>query len=190
MPRQLPYVVCAFHTDDALYTAACERLRRSLVAFDLPHVIKTIPKVSKWRTADRYKPTFVRLMLEEVKPLDVLYLDADSEVLQYPAAFESFDGSLGLYLRPGKALWSAIAYIKNDERGRKWVRLWEESLEQFSAWHDQRCLDHVVQTHRDDIGGIQALPAEYSRKVGKIGPKTVIAQYQVSNEFLASGGSL
>ncbi|MEQ1761370.1 MAG: hypothetical protein ABL986_23930 [Vicinamibacterales bacterium] len=190
MPRTLPYVVAAFHTDHPVYNRAIARLKASLVAHDLPHLIKTLPSSNKWRLATRYKPTLVRTMLEEVAPLDVLYLDADSEVLLYPSLFEHFEGSFGVYLRPGKELWSAILYVKNDERGREWARVWEESVEEFPRWHDQTCLQHIVDVYAETIGGIQALPENYSCKAGKVKPSTVIAQYQIRSEFLEGGGTL
>jgi hypothetical protein len=186
----LPYVVCAFHTDDPIYNAEIARLRASLVAHGLPHVIKTIPPMKKWRHGARHKPTFVRAMLAEVAPLDVLYLDADAEVLSYPSLFDRFEGSLGVYLRPGKELWSAILYVKNDDRGREYARLWEESLELFPTRHDQTCLHHVVETYGATIGGLQPLPVEYSCKFPKPGSKAVIGQYQASNRFREAGGSL
>ena len=186
--KSVPYVVCAFHTDDPIYNEEIKRLKESLLDHELPHSIRTVPPFDRWTTATRYKPTFIREMLEQIRPLDLLYLDADAAVLQHPSLFDRFPGTLGVYLRPKmKELQSAIVYIKNNAAGREYARLWEASLAKFPNDNDQPVLQYVVDTYCPELGGVQGLPAEYCYKFPE-GPKqAVIGQYQASRKVQRAG---
>lgn len=191
--KDLPYIVCAFHTDDPIYNEQIARLRASLVKFDLPHDILTLPGnqfEGRWKAACRWKPRFVCNMLSKHSLSDILFMDADSAVLAHPTLFDNFKGDLGVYLRPKmKELQSAIVYVKNNPAGRLYAARWLHEVGMKPKEADQRPLQDVVDTYWDD-GVIEALPDSYCRKFPTPGDDTVIGQYQASRTVRAHGRSL
>ncbi len=184
----LPYVVCAFHTDDDIYTEEARKLRESLERFKLPFHIKTIQKEGRsWNDICRWKPWFIAEMMVLHPNKDVLYLDADAIVLSHPALFDDFDGDLGVYLRPPGDLFASTIYIKNSERGRFLLATWMGHVVENPKACDQPMLQKTVSECWTG-GGIVGIPGTYAYKFAESAAVAVIGQYQASRKVRARAG--
>lgn len=186
----LPYIVCAFHTNDDIYNAEAANLRESLEQFKLPFVIKQIEKGERrWKDICRTKPHFIRQMLDAYGK-DVLYLDADAKVLAHPALFDKFEGDLGVHLRPPKELFASTIYVKNSPRGLFLLDAWTRAVDSDQKNDDQTMLQMVVDKHGHT--GVVNLPEAYACKFAEPGSGAVIGQYQASRKVRnrAAGGPI
>ncbi len=185
--KNVPYVVCAFHTDDEIYNAEIGRLRASLEKFELPHEIRTIKSGHRWKDVCRMKPQFIADMLSSNGGKDVLYLDADAVVLQHPALFDNFLFDLGVVLRPPGELFASTIYVRNSALGRRLVAEWVAELDKDPKSIDQTLLQRVVDRRMED-GGIVNLPWTYAHKFAERDSGAVIGQYQASRKLRAKAG--
>ncbi len=186
MTASLPYIVCAFHTPDDIYTEEARKLRESLERFKLPFHIKTIEKEGRsWNDICRWKPIFIKEMMD-VHGKDVLYLDADAIVLSHPVLFDDFKGDLGVFLRPPGDLFASTIYVKNSSWGRYLLAVWTGKVLSNPKACDQPMLQKTV----DELGpdGIVGLPETYAFKFAKSATDAVIGQYQASRKVRARAG--
>lgn len=78
-------IICSFHTDDAYYTAAGNRLRASLDALDLPHEIATIhADGADWIDICRKKIPFLQSVCVKYPDKKVFWIDGDCELDHLP----------------------------------------------------------------------------------------------------------
>jgi len=193
MTKDLPYVVCAFYTDDDIYGEEVKRLRTSLEHFQLPHDITKLPAnhfKGKWKAACRWKPTFIKQMLEKHANKDVLYLDADAAVLSHPTLFDAFVGDIGVHLRPPGELFASTIYVKNSAAGEDIVDRWIQLVGMDEKNDDQTMLQRVVSNCSLDHV-IVGLPSTYAYKFAQSPAEAVIGQYQASRRVrVVNGGKL
>ncbi len=191
--KDVPYVVCAFYTDDDIYRVYAERLRESLVFHQLPHDITKLPAdhfKGHWKAACRWKPSFVAEMLSKRSGKDVLYLDADACVLSHPALFDDFKGDLGVHLRPPGELFASTIYVKNNAFGRTIVANWMAAVRENEKNDDQTMLQRTVDEMRGEVSVVH-LPSTYAYKFAASPAEAVIGQYQASRRVRAvNGGKL
>jgi len=113
----------------------------------------------------------------------VLYLDADAEVLAWPAFFDHFSGSLGVFLRPGN-LGSGIVYVRNDLIGRKYITRWLALRPRYRKTEDDQVILQRVIDENSQYG-VVGLPQSYCCKFPTAESKAVIGQYQASRKVRA-----
>lgn len=187
--KNVPYVVCAFHTCDEIYNAEIAKLRASLERLELPHEIRTIYTGARWKVVCRMKPQFIGDMLKSNAGKDVLYLDADAIVLQHPALFDAFQGDVGVVLRPPGELFASTIYVKNNDRGRGLVAEWIRALGDHPKEIDQTVLQRVVDRWTMlNLATIVGLPWTYAHKFAERDSGAVIGQYQASRKVRAKAG--
>lgn len=191
--KSLPYLVCAFYTDDDIYREYADNLRASLVAHRLPHDITRLPAdhfkgkaAGQWKGACQWKPVFILTMMAKHPTKDILYLDADAAVLSHPTLFDQFDGDLGVVLRPPGELFASTIYVKNNARAREAVNAWALRVHADPKNDDQTMLQRTV----DDLEvkantTIVGLPGTYAYKFAESGAVAVIGQYQASRKVRA-----
>jgi len=186
--KNVPYVVCAFYTDDDIYRSYAERLEESLKLHQLPYDLLKLPAghfAGKWKAACRWKPWFIAEMLDKHKR-DILYLDADAAVLSHPALFDAFEADLGVYLRPPGELFASTIYVKNNGGGRLAVARWQMKVDENEKNDDQTMLQRVVDMSLDI--DIRTLPGTYAYKFAESPAQAVIGQYQASRRVRAVNG--
>lgn len=88
--------VISFYTLN--YSDEMGRLIKSLEKFNIPYDIEAVKSKGAWKENAFYKIPFIIKKLKEHKhPL--VWIDADAEVMQYPALFDTIEGALmaGVY---------------------------------------------------------------------------------------------
>jgi FkbM family methyltransferase len=120
----MPFRVCAFHTDDEVYTGHAAEFEQSARNVGLEKLtINKIPAVKKWVAACAMKPLMVGRWLQETA-LDVVYVDVDARFEKYPTLFDDFKHDLGFHLKDGRELLSGTLYFRNCEIVRELVERW------------------------------------------------------------------
>lgn len=179
----LPYVVAAFHTTDALYTAEAARLRTSLEQFKLPYVIRSVPPFRSWQDAIAFKPRFIFDILNG-QAKDVLYVDADACFNAHPALFDAYPHDVGVFFRPAMGmLFGATIYFKNNANAKRIVSRWAVLQANDRKANDQKLLQFVLDDEMAEpvTADIGCLPESYCCKIDSvIGEPKVIEQFQAS----------
>lgn len=107
MNPKLPLIV-SFHTLDPIYTAAADRLRASLIRFNLPHVIAATPPAKSWHEGCAAKAEFI-LECFRTWRRSVLWVDADAEFVDNPRPLLGYENFRGV---------DFAAYMNKDSGGR------------------------------------------------------------------------
>ena len=120
-----PWKVIAFHTDDALYSEQIANLRKSLRRFDIPFSIKVVPDLGSWRANTLAMSGYILEAFDEHEE-NLVFLDADAVVRQYPALFDEIDTDFACHYRNGQELLAGTMYFKNCAKVKKFVSDWAE----------------------------------------------------------------
>ena len=180
---QVPIII-SFYTDDEIYRPAAERLEASLTKFNLAHEITCYPTRGSWNDNCCYKAKFIYGMLREYAPLDLVWMDADAEVMQYPALLGEIKGDIATVVNK-HGLLASVIYLKNslevETLINDWVRAVEANPNEFTA--DQIHLERLLKENRHQLT-FEQLPPEYSFIPGVMGEmeNPVILQHQASRQ--------
>jgi len=120
-----PWRAIAFHTDDSLYNEMIMNLRKSFLKHGVPYYINTIPKQRSWRDTHRYMHGEIRKAFD-LFPLDnIIFLDADAVVRQYPVLFDTITADVAFnYNWKKKRLRAGTLYFKNCKKVKRLVEMW------------------------------------------------------------------
>lgn len=152
----------SYHTDFKPYNDCSDKLERSLNAFGIPYEINVLPSEGDWHQNCCQKTTYVREMMDKHPDKDIVWCDADMEVVQYPVLLDNIQGDVACPLWEGIFVMSCLVYFKNTPRIRRFVDCWiEKSYDQ--AYHfvaDQFGLSKALKCNRDVK--FEGLPEWYS----------------------------
>jgi hypothetical protein len=176
-------IIISYHTDDEIYRPAAERLRASLEKFGLEHEIVCCAKRGTWTENCRYKAKFIHGMLWAYRPLDLIWMDADAEVLQYPEMLSKIDADLAAVVN-SHGIFASLIYFQNTPEVMKLVRDWIEANDEYpnEFTGDQANLVRVLAQHPEIK--FKELPGKYSYNpdiMDNIG-NPVIYQHQASRQ--------
>jgi len=180
------FTFIAYYTMNTGYEKLVPRLQASLDKFCLSYEILPIKDLGSWDKNTHYKPTFILDMLK--KHNNVIYVDIDAEVCEYPAHFENADYDIGVPIvdwskyypkKIRKEVLSGTLYFANTPRVIDLLNRWEdECLANRRSW-DQRILARILPKD------IHILPDEYCMifdSMRKI-ERPVIKHYQASRRL-------
>ncbi len=127
-------IVVSFYTLGTGYKEEADRLLKELHLFGFEHDIQGIQSFGSWQKNTQYKAKFIAGMLEKYPRRNILWLDVDSSVCQYPDLFDNADFELGVHKidwakyshgrRKDKQLANAVIYLKNVDNVRRFVYAW------------------------------------------------------------------
>lgn len=181
----MAYIVAAYFTENTGYAEEIKHLEASLKQLDLPMDLVGIPTQGSWQANTHYKAYFIKHMLIRHYPKDILYLDADARVQQYPALFDSVHFDLGIFYWQNKELISSTLYFANNAKTFELVERWIACcFENPDIW-DQKVLQYAIQVSDDLNLKIEKLPPTYCQifdLMQDVG-QPVIEQFQASRRF-------
>jgi hypothetical protein len=161
-------VFVAYYAIGTLAEQEARRLLGSLERHGLGHHLEAIPDQGSWLANTGYKPRFVRECLERFADRALVYVDADTAVLQYPELFAGFGERTGCDLavhsgreadRPLRVI-SDVIYLTNSPGCREAVEAWcvrqERHPEAWDEWNLEAVLAELGERVR-----VATLPAVY-----------------------------
>jgi len=182
-------IFTCFYTRDTFYEDEAARLRKSLHRFGLLYDFRGIPDRGSWASNAGFTAQFLCDILEEFRPHDVVYLNADSFAWQRP--------QLLLDLTPDacdiaihRCAWGQLAngtmYLSNSEKCRSLIANYRDRVVQHPDHRDeQRFLDLAIK--RAKHTKISQLPASYCYIGDMMAPlaqnEIVIEQLQASRQM-------
>jgi hypothetical protein len=118
-----PWKVVAFHTDDDLFNGHVENLRKSLIGLDIPHYTEKIHPIGNWMENVAYKPEFILSCLDKFRD-NLVYIDADAVVREYPVLFDTIQEDIAVHYRDGVEMLAGTLYFKNCEENKSLIKEW------------------------------------------------------------------
>jgi hypothetical protein len=150
------HVVCAYYTENTPYEQEIIQLRSSLIKLGVPYFLKPVSNLSKWEFNCGQKPAFIKECLLRFPERVIMYTDADSVLMRYPAYLTNFTDDIAVHHLGGKELLSGTIVLNNNPRTLRLVENWIfEQAATPNEW-DQRVLERVLK----DVKTVE-LPLEY-----------------------------
>jgi hypothetical protein len=185
----MAYIVVAFYTENTGYQEEIKNLEASLKKHNIPMDLVAIPSQASWQANTHYKPYFIKQMMYRHFPKDILYLDADAVVQQYPVLFDHFKGDVGVFFlereNQDEELVSSTLYFANNQRSLELVERWIACCIEYHTVWDQKVLQHIVYESGDLNINIVRLPPTYCQifDLMKDAGQPVIEQFQASRRL-------
>ncbi len=160
------FIVCSFYTLD--YMESAMRLRKQLEGLGLEHHLQKVCRTSMdykdWQRETFFKANFVRNMLNQYPGKDIVWVDADAEMLKFPELFGNLPGNLGARIYRGSKLLTGTVYFKNCDAIRTivddWIRENQKPQDKFRCQQEQMNLQAVVERANGQVKFVN-LPKEY-----------------------------
>jgi len=129
----------------------------SLVDKGIKTDIRGINSLGSWRANTSYKPTFIKQMLETHKDCNIVFVDADAEVLCYPELFDNIPEEYNIaahildkdtwynqkFEKP-KELLSGTLFIRNVYKSYDLVDKWITSCKNHPLDWEQAVLQRTL----------------------------------------------
>lgn len=188
-------IVVSYYTKDELYESMYRRMHQSLHKFGLEHDIEAIDSMGDWQANTYHKAKFIRRKLNEHAGRDILWMDVDAEVCQYPERFDNFDGDFAVHYiewgrygrEPRRELNSSVMYFRNSWQCRvlleKWLTLNERNKDS-GVW-EQKNLAEILEKSVDLRK--REFPAQYCQIYDLMAAagEPVIRLFQASRQYKA-----
>lgn len=171
------------------YEAELHRLAASCRKFDVSLACEVIPSKGSWAKNCAYKAQFIREQLATFRE-PVVWLDADSELVAYPHAFDVLETDFAAFRleHPGgrKELMSGTLFFRPTHATHKLVDHWTAECERNPERWDQKSLELVLPDHQ--YCTIHWLPESYCWIENPVHRRTAIAnpvivQHQASRRL-------
>lgn len=184
-------IIVSFYTPN--YREYAEVLKTSVEKFNFEHDILQIdPRGPLWIQNIYWRADFIKAMLQKHKR-DVIWIDSDAEIKNYPFLFDDFKGDFGVYFHEwpvsdhypngfSELLGGTMYFSYNDEvldLVDKWVILNSDGIMKMRS---QLVLQKAVKNWE---GHIVQLPASYTyvRHLMPDVRHVVVEHYQASGKF-------
>lgn len=181
------YIVVCFYTKDTPYAQESEGLEESCNKFVIHCHRKGYQNRGLWVRNAAIKPEFLLLMFEQHPFQDIVYLDADARIKQFPKLFEQIDEDVGVHYRDHgngrKELLSGTIYLKNNERVRRLIQTWAIEQQKNPDEWDQKVFARILEKNTEV--SVLNLPANYCQIFDsmKSAGDPVIEHLQASRRF-------
>lgn len=182
----MKYIITAFYTEGTSYEKEVQHLIESLKSFNLPMDIVGVSSKGNWQANTQYKAYFIKQMLYRHFPKDIVYLDADARVRQYPLLYDTADFDIGVVFRENVELLGSALYFANKANVLELVERWIRGCHFNPEMWDQKVLQHVLNESVKDLRlNVCALPPTYCQifDLMKNVGEPVIEQFQASRRF-------
>lgn len=180
------FIVVAFYTKRTPYEREVRKLKKTCAKHNIPTWVVGIETLGDWVTNCAQKPKIIAQALDKHAE-DVVYLDADARVMAYPALFDSWPADVGVHYLGGKELLSGTIFLKNNDRTRALVSLWQQVLEltPVPIW-DQVVLQDCIREFGTQLGlSVRTLPGNYCQieDTMAVAGKPIIKHTQASRKL-------
>ena len=163
-------LLTGFYTKNTGYEQEAKNLEQSLIRFGLEYYLEGVENLKDWRKNVHQKIAFVLRCLEQFKGRNLIQMDSDCVVLQYPELFERIDKEydIAVHMMPEekfilkgveqvlKDLTNvSVLYMKNTVKVKNFIKKWQTR-------------DATLEDHIDDISFMKALKESPNIKALKL----------------------
>lgn len=181
-------LIVSYYTEDAVYGPCKDRLLASLDKFNLDRWIIPATPRGTWTQNTCFKANIIDACLR-AQARDIVWLDIDSEVMQFPALFGEIKADIAAHLHEGHQLNGATIFFRNKMEVLKLVESWKISNKVFPKKDDQFNLQRTLGFFQRRGLTFEELPFSYARIFDYEGDPPVIMQYQASRQGKALYGT-
>lgn len=132
-------ILVSFFTKGTGYELEIHRLERSAVRFGFEYDFYAQEDLGSWRANIHDRIRILKHFLDKYPTRDILYVDADGEIQQYPELFDNFEADFGICKIDRSHYWKdwktfhheqfeylgGTMYLANNERVRNFLNLWD-----------------------------------------------------------------
>jgi len=184
-------IIVAYYTKNTPYEQEIQNLVASIDRLGLNYYVHGYESRGHWLANIAIKPEFILDMLNRFPNQDLLYIDADAVIYQYPSFYDSLDSFVDVsvhYLR-GKELLSGTIFLRNNERVHRLVHRWLHIQTKHPGSWDQVTLDQAIK--EDKNLRVEVSPPQYTQifDIMKDSGDPVIEHQQASRRFKRKVGS-
>lgn len=198
MPSEIVFI--SYFTRNTPYKSVMNKyLKPSLERFDLLHDIEAVPDLGSWASNTSFKAQFVLQKLLQHKK-DVIFIDADAEILKYPSLFAQIppEYDIAYHLLDWMRQWrnreggdkfellSGTVMFRYNKKVLSLVRKWVVRTKNSTTW-EQKILQEIIENDKEIKSYI--LPAEYTTvamhdgSIPKYIKEPVIFHHQKSRQY-------
>lgn len=203
-----PWIIVAYFTKETGYEKEAEKLVNSIKKINnesgfADYEVVGITNLGDWNKNTHHKPVFIKKMLDKYEKCNIVYVDADAQILNYPKFFDNLDCDFACHFRKKKSqkhldqpvgyivpeyeLLSGTLYFANNDKSRLLISNWEKRCNQDRLTFDQRLLHQSLKNVADKILiRIKDLPPEYCKIKGQMSiedSEAVILHNQASKKL-------
>ena len=184
-----PFFIVSYYTPENGYGELIKKLRASCQTFALDYYFEKIESLGSWQLNIHYRPQFLLKALA-ILNRDLVWIDADGIIKQYPALFEALairdDFEIGVHFFKGRELLGGTMYIPNRPRTRTLIEMWANYDAHRLQFKEQRNLQDLVEGTGPGAFRVCKLPAEYVKifdLMKDLAGPAVIEHYQASRRL-------
>ena len=159
-------IVVSFYTENTGYVQEADRLMESLHRFGLEYDIQARPNMGGWKKNNDYKPTYILEMMIAHPGRDIVWLDCDAVVLQYPELWDDANIVIGVHTvdwslyRDHNTKPETLAGTIYIGAGQvEFVKAWVKMVKRLPRLTDQQCLQTLLKAGKNL--NVTQLPASY-----------------------------
>lgn len=192
------FIVVSSFTRDTPYAVEVERLKDSCDKSLTPYLIYSQANTGNWMENCRNTIKALAHTLISHPYRNILWIDADAEILSYPKYFESFEGQIGAHKRvnpngDGFHWNTGTVFYRNDAQIVNQLLRQEGIVKTFYQGGTFFCEDiNYLLANAEKLGlDLQPFPTEYSyifdtKQPEELAVEPVIVHYQASRRLKSS----
>lgn len=179
-------IICSYFTEE--YAALAERMIKSVEKFGFETDVIKISKINNsWIDIIYWRPEFILQMLWKHRNRDIVWLDCDATMEEYPVLFDNFPDDFGIHVHDFK--WrknehlGGTMYFSYKQRTINFLRKW---IELNKTTERQTLSQWIIPMAIKESPGLKVgiLPESYCNIFDHINCKNpVITHWQASRQF-------
>ena len=120
-------ILISYYTGDQYYERCSNNLKKSCDNLGIPIVIENIRSLGSYWKNTLQKPSFILKKMEEFKK-DVIWIDVDTKINQYPECFKKWNSDIILATHTGNlhGIKASPIGIKYNEASISFLKEWEK----------------------------------------------------------------
>lgn len=140
-------IYISMFTNDVIYGEAIKKLIASLEKYKLKSKIYEIENRGSWHLNTDQKAEIILRAMEDFPDDDIVWIDADAEVIEKPVLFDTFNCEIAYYFwQDHKELRSGTMFIKNNYKMKRFISSWIKLNQSNDIW-EQRNLQFILQNN-------------------------------------------
>ena len=118
------YTIVTYYTTEPPYENLVRRLEKSCKRWSLPFQAHARAPFDTWKQGIRYKAVFLRDMFERGPDTDLVWLDADSEIVSEPRLLKKTGADFIYFQSAPRRAGTGIMYLRRTPAVRKLIEEW------------------------------------------------------------------